>query len=378
VPISKKVKVAKMALPTLYAKSKTGKDQVWNIEVIGNVIRTSYGYKDGAITVNEKTVDKGKNIGKKNETTPEQQATAEARSLWDKKKTTGYAESMEASVVPQMGKQEMEHHGKILPMLAHEHGKRGKDIVFPCFVQAKLDGVRCIYNNGVLTSRMGKEFTALDHITGALAGCKLVLDGELYSDTLTFQQFVGLVRKTKHNEAEKKLLVQVKYWIYDCVNSQPFEGRLETLRQFFSTRHDDIVKLLPTEEAKTKEDLKRFHDKYVAEGAEGLIIRNKAGLYQLAARSADLQKYKEFKDDEFEVTGFTEGEGLDKGLVIWICKTKEGRTFNVRPRGTHAERAEFFKNGQTYVGKMLTVRFQELTGDGIPRFPVGIAFRDYE
>ena len=75
---------------------------------------------------------------------------------------------------------------------------------------------------------------------------------------------------------------------------------------------------------------------------------------------------------------FTEGEGLDKGLVIWICKTKEGRTFNVRPRGTHAERAEFFKNGQTYVGKMLTVRFQELTGDGIPRFPVGIAFRDYE
>ena len=74
-----------MALPTLYAKSKTGKDQVWNIEVI----RTSYGYKDGAITVNEKTVDKGKNIGKKNETTPEQQAAAEARSLWDKKKTTG-------------------------------------------------------------------------------------------------------------------------------------------------------------------------------------------------------------------------------------------------------------------------------------------------
>ena len=106
-----------MALPTLYAKSKTGKDQVWNIEVIGNMIRTSYGYKDGAITVNEKTVDKGKNIGKKNETTPEQQAAAEARSLWDKKKTTGYGESVEASVVPQMGKQEMEQHGKILPML---------------------------------------------------------------------------------------------------------------------------------------------------------------------------------------------------------------------------------------------------------------------
>jgi DNA ligase-1 len=50
----------------------------------------------------------------------------------------------------------------------------------------------------------------------------------------------------------------------------------------------------------------------------------------------------------------------------------------VRPRGTHEDRADLFKDGDSYIGKKLTVRYQELTEDGIPRFPVGIAFRDYE
>ena len=58
--------------------------------------------------------------------------------------------------------------------------------------------------------------------------------------------------------------------------------------------------------------------------------------------------------------------------------TKAGKEFSCRPRGTHESRAELFKHGKEYVGKMLTVRFQELTADGIPRFPVGIAIRDYE
>ena len=368
-----------MALPTLYCKSKTGKTQLWNIEVIGATIRVSYGYEGGAVTTNDKTITAGKNIGKKNETTPEQQATSEARSLWDKKKTGGYAESLDDAHVPAVASDgAMAVHAAILPMLAHDFHKRGKDIKFPCYVQAKLDGVRCIFRNGALTSRQGKTFPNMEHITQDLEGCELVLDGELYSDTLNFQQFVGLVRKTKHKPAEIELLKQVKLWVYDCVNDAPFEGRINMLWDMFGERSYDNIKLLPTDLCNTKEELKGWHDKFVAEGKEGLIVRNTAGLYQLAARSKDLQKYKEFEDAEFKVTGYTEGEGLEKGLVIWICETEAKKAFNVRPRGTHEDRAAIFKEADDYVGKQLTVRYQELTEDGIPRFPVGIAFRDYE
>ena len=368
-----------MSLPTLYCKSKTGKTQVWNIQVIGSTIRVSYGYQDGAVTVNEKTITAGKNIGKKNETTPEQQATSEARSTWDKKKTGGYAESLDDAHVPGVADAAaVAAHEAILPMLAHDYHKRGKDIKFPCFVQPKLDGVRCIFKNGVLTSRQGKVFPNMEHITQDLKDVDLVLDGELYSNTLNFQQFVGLVRKKKHNDAEKQLLRQVKFHVYDCVNDKPFSVRNESINNLFSKRLYAFSEPLLTEECKAKDDLKKFHDKYVAEGKEGLIIRNKDGLYQLAARSKDLQKYKEFEDAEYKVSGFTEGEGLEKGLVIWICETSAGKSFHVRPRGTHEARAEIFNEAKDYVGKSLTVRYQELTEEGIPRFPVGIAFRDYE
>ena len=41
-------------------------------------------------------------------------------------------------------------------------------------------------------------------------------------------------------------------------------------------------------------------------------------------------------------------------------------------------REEDYKNHKKYIGKMLTVRFQNLTALGVPRFPVGVVIRDYE
>jgi DNA ligase-1 len=107
------------------------------------------------------------------------------------------------------------------------------------------------------------------------------------------------------------------------------------------------------------------------------MIRSKEGIYK-HSRSIDLLKYKEFQDDEYEVIGFEQGQGLEDGCVIWVCRTAEGKTFHCRPRGSRESRCELFQQGANHIGKKLTVRFQELTDEGIPRFPVGISLRDYE
>jgi DNA ligase-1 len=381
--------------PKLYSKSKTGKTQIWQIEVIKQssgpaaagggetaIIRVSYGYLDGKTVVNEKEVTKGKNLGKKNETTPYQQALLDAQSTWQGKVEGGYAENLGNAQVPGLASNNaVAAHKTISPMLALDYHKAGKKIVFPCYVQAKLDGVRSIFFNNALTSRNGKPFTGLEHIIAELAPATkagLILDGEVYSTKLSFQQFVGLVKKKKFTAEDKEQLKFVNLWVYDCVNDQPFEERLATLKDFFAKNKFTQIHLLPTEECKKREDLKGFHDKFVLEGNEGLMVRNKQSLYQLGSRSNDLQKYKEFEDAEYPVVGFTDGQGIEKGLVIWTCKTKEGKEFHVRPRGTHEERAALFKKAQSYIGKELTVRYQELSEDNIPRFPVGITFRDYE
>jgi len=109
-----------------------------------------------------------------------------------------------------------------------------------------------------------------------------------------------------------------------------------------------------------------------------MMVRNQNSLYKYKHRSYDLQKVKRFVDDEFKIIGGEDGSGREAGLIVYRCITSDGLEFSVRPRGRHEERAEIFKNLNDYIGKYLTVRYQELTDDGRPRFPVGLAVRDYE
>lgn len=350
---------------------------MWHVEVqprgTAAAIITRHGYEDGKQVVNERIIEKGKNVGKSNETSPLGQAEYEARALWNKKRDAGYTEE---------GDTERTYTAP-LPMLAHDYSKRKKAIVFPCYAQKKLDGVRCVAVTGKgLFSRNGKPASChLSHILAEVNSLPegTVLDGELYSDTLTFQEVVGLVKKKLAlTAAETEKMSQIYLCVYDAIRDGTNSSRNDFLCDLFSTHSFTSLRLLNTEECRSAADITALHASYVAQGYEGLILRNKAGLYAIGHRSADLQKYKEFEDDEYEVCGFKEGDGTEKGCVIWICKTKSDVTFAVRPKGTHADRALALATADSMIGKMLTVRYQEFTNDGVPRFPVGIAFRDYE
>jgi ATP-dependent DNA ligase len=380
-------KIEQASFPTLYTKSKTGKIQQWQVQVTlqkdgSATILTQWGYKDGKLASSEKEITEGKNKGKINETTPFQQAVSEAQSAWEKKKTReGYAEEVSDAAVPAVAETKAVEQEALYPMLAQNYRKQSRKIRFPCYVQAKLDGVRSLFRNGVFTSRTAKPFGFLDHIVKELkpaVDAGFILDGEIYSTTLSFQEFVGLVKKKHLTAKDVENLKQVNLWVYDCVNEHPFEQRLAMLIEFFRHHRFQHVHLLPTEECKTKDDIKKFHDKYVEAGYEGLIIRNKTGLYRLSTRSENLQKFKEFEDAEFPIVGFDEGDGNEKGAVIWVCETEDKKQFRVRPKGTIEERKELFKKAKSYIGKKLTVKYQEMTADGIPRFGIGIAIRDYE
>jgi DNA ligase-1 len=137
-----------------------------------------------------------------------------------------------------------------------------------------------------------------------------------------------------------------------------------------------VVILVRTEKVAALSDFRRLFAEFVEAGYEGIMLRNVAGVYSANYRSNDLQKYKEFIEDEYRIIDFKEGEGRDAGAVIWVCETADGKEFTVRPRGTMEKRREWFNAGAKYVGKSLTVVYQELTEEGKPRFPVGKAVRD--
>jgi DNA ligase-1 len=382
------------SFPTLYGEASTGKAKLWSVAVEARdgtgVIIVTHGYVDGKQQTNERVVTIGKNIGKKNETTPIQQAISEAQALWNKKKDAGYApaaggagtsaceDAEDDSAVPSSSD------GIPLPMLAQDYNKRGKDIVFPCYAQRKLDGVRCVAIAGKgLYSRNGKPMSA--HLTAIRAEVDslpagTIVDGELYADKthLSFQEIVGLAKKATLKKGDVEKLPCLYLCVYDVIMDGTNKDRKKWLDALFASRTFSHIKQLPTAVCNSADDAKYLHSTYVAEGYEGLILRNVKGLYKIGHRSKDLQKYKEFLDEEFPIVGFKEGDGLEKGCVIWTCRTKDGAEFDCRPRGSREERCALFHSGASYIGKPLSVRFQEWTDDKVPRFPVGIAIRDYE
>ena len=375
--------------PILYKKDKSGKVRLWSISAIFNNIDNTYwinieyGQKDGKITYNEKEVREGKNIGKKNETSIEQQTILICdKTFKDKKEKEEYTENIDDDKTDK----------SFAPMLAdkwepNSKTKRKVDITFPCFIQPKLDGIRCLtyLKDGKIVnqSRQLKYFNNLTHINSELENIlkknpDLVLDGELYNHDIVFNQIAGIVKKEKLKDEDFEKLKQIQYHIYDCF----FENKnlsFNERNKFLQSLKDNMkyVKIVSTDTCKSKDDVIVFHSKFLLDKYEGAILRNSDSLYEFR-RSKHLQKFKTFSDDEFEIIDFKEGTGHDLGTVIWKCKTKDGKEFDVRPIGSVQERSELFKNGKQCIGKMLTLTYQELSEFGVPRFPVGKTIRDYE
>ena len=144
----------------LYKIDSKKKIRVWDIFVSsdkdGWFYETSSGVKDGAMQNFKVYVKEGKNKGRSNETTPEQQCRAEAESLKKKQiERKGYTES-----IPEKE--------SVRPMLAYTYEKYSDNISFPCMVQPKLDGCRVMAyatkETIGLFSRQGKRFAGLTHL----------------------------------------------------------------------------------------------------------------------------------------------------------------------------------------------------------------------
>jgi ATP-dependent DNA ligase len=386
--------------PELFKPKAKGKISRWQVSVqpVNSEhyqIQTVFGELDGAQQTHITNITKGKA-----KRTPLEQATLEAQSKWNEKRSReAYVESLDAAA-------SSDQKPMVRPMLANTFDKelyrtttRAYTIPFPMYAQRKYDGIRCICSldtttssspTVVLESRKGVVFQTFELLkaeimrilyANARSNTNIYFDGELYTDKINFETISGLVRLTKAKATEEALrqIDQIEYHVYDVFDpSRPnltFDERRQIL-QGFSSASRSLIQIVPTEEARTLDEIKQLHDKYVAEGFEGIMLRDKKGVYECNKRSKYLQKYKEFMEEEFPIVGFHDGEGIDQGLVIWECETKEGTVFSAKPRGTHEYRRELYEHAHECIGKILTVIFQEYSADGTPRFPVGKAIRD--
>jgi ATP-dependent DNA ligase len=367
--------------PTLYKKNSNGSIQQWTISVEGSTITKVYGQKDGKLQTTTDFISEGKNIGKKNETTPEEQALAEAEAQWTKKKTgaKGYVETISSA---EAGESDALVEGGILPMLAKKFSEQGSKIVYPAYAQPKLDGIRCvaIVKDGVCTlwTRTRKPIVSMPHVVSAIEALNIsdiILDGELYNHDYRdkFEEIVSLVRP----EYVKPNANIVQYHIFDIVSDKAYELRLRALERFIKSFGSGPLIYVETIEVKTEEELMEAFTKFRTEGYEGAIVRNTNSEY-VNKRSNDLQKIKEFDDAEFVIEEVIDGRGRMANKAIFTCSTDDGNQFSVKMEGSLERLETIYNNPHTVIGKKLTVRYQGYTNGNVPRFPIGISVRDYE
>ena len=365
-------------LPRMYALSKTGSVRVYEILVLDKGDHAEMITRK-KVTLNGKWAEdkyeywEGVNIGKANETTYLEQAKFEALSAWKKLLDAGFTESMPNPD----DKFNTDANGKIKPMLACPFDEN--KIKFPCLCQPKYDGVRCTISKGddgaiSIISRKGKEYD-IPHLKKWAENHQslLPLDGELYNHKeLTFEQIVSAVKK------KSDITSKIRYVVYD----RPVEGvtnrlRWDKLYEDFYNIRNEAAYLSTSQTCFNMDNILDYHKKCVDAGYEGVIIRNLCGEYEFGFRSNNLIKLKDFMDAEFKIVDVLEATGRDAGTAIFICKC-DGGEFRVKPQGSYEKRAEYLRKWKRLMGKYVTVKFQEYTKFGKPRFPTAVTIRDYE
>jgi len=379
-------------LANLYKRDSKGALRKWGIEQREHQYRTVSGAEGATLVRSEWTDAQTTNAGRANERGPKEQADFEIAAAYKKKRDEGYCDTVDAALVSTFRE----------PMLAEKYAP--KHVTFPVYSQPKLDGIRCLARKDGLWSRNGKPIVSCPHIMEALHNVfvdypNLVIDGELYNHDLKaeFEQIVSLTKKQKPTDADlAKSKALIQYHVFDIQSADEYTARWmfideklfdfsemfidEKLFDFSEDEEDNggyglpsCIQRVYSAYCPDQEHLDLVYRNYLGEGYEGQMIRNPKSQYEFK-RTKNLLKRKEFLDQEFIIHDIVEGVGNRSGMAGRIeYKTKDGKVFGSGIRGGVEHNRMLLEQRASYIGGTGTVRFQNWTEDGVPRFPVTVS-----
>jgi hypothetical protein len=308
-------------------------------------------------------------------------------------------------------------------------------IEYPVYVQPKLDGQRVLARETmtmavstedvrtpthIYRSRGQKQYPRYaNHFDSELNALRAYLPlGEIDSEgmiseeveyidetdgrskikiEIDFQHTESVMRteKTEHPDLKH---VKLHIFDYNMYDETPYDKRYEILINGYNKYIRDggtthRIRMVSCNIAYNKEDILKYHSEYVKMGYEGIIIRKigmtidgnppttkrlESARYR-SGKNSNILKYKLDIDEEGIIIGVEECKGTEVGAAKFVIQDPRGNQFRVRMIGPVEQRRHWFKHPEQVIGKVLKYRFQELTNDGIPRFPRGISFRtDHE
>jgi len=273
------------------------------------------------------------------------------------------------------------------------------------YAEIKYDGLRavaCVTATAVeFFSRNGKPIYGNEHMHDTLKEMyhtfnpghmgAIWLDGELKGGG--FNDSVSVMRSSKN----KKDSSDVCFYVFDILvggawkkrDTPPLETRRKQLHQFFGVPNpDDLLgrafsykktNILATGQVKVKNDAEVHHyfGNVLRNGHEGLILKKPGSKYEWK-RSKNWLKVKAEETEDLEVVGYYEGEAGSKqqGMLGGLICDRKGIQVRVGGGFSQDQIKQLWDIKEKLLGKVIEVKFHEVTPDGSLRHPRFVRFRE--
>ena len=270
------------------------------------------------------------------------------------------------------------------------------------FISRKLNGTRCAFIGNKCMTRQGKVYTGLDHIIKdlqQLVGTETFVDGELIyknkeglSDSEAFQKGTGIAMSKDVDKTDLKFVVFDMFPLNEFWNGKSicnYSSRkvdLIKLKQIIDMRsqidglHIENVEIVPMcYEGTDHSEIWKWLNYAEEHDWEGVIL-NLDTPYE-CKRTKNLIKVKKFYDFDLKIIGYEEGTGRNKGRLGAFIVDYKGNHVKVGSGFTDDERIKFAENRNELIGRVITVKYKEITRDkntGLEslQFPVYCGFRE--
>ncbi|HEX4945562.1 MAG TPA: DNA ligase [Blastocatellia bacterium] len=237
----------------------------------------------------------------------------------------------------------------------------------PYLVSEKYDGVRALWDGGMLRSRAGNVIAAPAWFLAKLP--KQALDGELWIGRGQFEKLSGFVRKMTPQDDEWR---QIRYMIFELPDAPgTFAERYEQIKRIVA--ETNFPQLIAVEQFRLPDNaaLKRKLAEVVKAGGEGLMLHRADAPY-ITGRNDALLKLKPLDDAEATVIGYVPGKGKYEGKMGALqVETPDGRRFQIGTGFTDAVRAR-----PPAIGAQVTYAYRGFTKTGLPRFASFLRVRE--
>lgn len=234
-------------------------------------------------------------------------------------------------------------------------------------VSEKLDGIRAYWDGRALRTRAGNAINAPEWYVARFPSRPL--DGELWIGRGQFERVSGTVRRQTPDDAEWR---QVRYMLFELPEAAgDFRERVQVMERLVAEAAIPWLQVVEQSEVRDRKELDAKLARVIREGGEGLMLHRADAPYSTGRNDA-LLKMKPLYDAEATVVGHLPGKGKYQGMLGALrMRTDAGIEFNLGSGMSDAVR-----RSPPPIGTIVTYRYREVTGRGVPRFATYHRVRD--